>query len=67
MGLKLSVALPMVNRRMICFITFKVISKVKFYHSDDDDKNDYAATDGDDDVTRVSIIPRLLFFEKQPS
>ena len=61
------VALEMVNKHMkfhkICFNTYKVIVKVKVCHNDDD--NDYAAANADD--TRVMTIPRLFFFEKQPS
>ena len=60
----------MVNKHMkfhkICFNTYKVIAKVKVCHNDDnddDDDNDYAAADD----TGVMTIPRLFFFEKQPS
>ena len=64
------VALVMVNKHMkflkICFNTYKVKAKVKVYHDDNDDDNDYAAANDDDD-TRVMTIPRLSFFEKQPS
>ena len=59
------VALVMVNKHVrfykICFNTYKVIAKVKVCHDDDDDNDD------DDDDTRVMTIPRLFFFEKQPS
>ena len=60
------VALVMVNKQLkvhtICFNTYKVIAKVKVCHDDDDD--DYAAANDD---TRVMTIPRLFFYEKQPS
>ena len=62
-----SVALEMVNKHMkfhkICFNTYKVTDKVKVCHNDDDDDN-YAAANAD---TGVMTIPRLFFFEKQPS
>ena len=62
------VALVMWNEYMkfhkICFNTLKVIAKVKVCHNDDND-NDYAAANADD--TGVMTIPRLFFFEKQPS
>jgi len=53
----------------ICFNTYKVSAKVKVCHdyaadNDDDDDNDYAA---DNYGTRVMTMPRLFFFEKQPS
>ena len=58
------VALVMVNKHVkfdkICFNTYRRIGKVKVCHDDD---KDYAA----DDDTRVMTIPRLFFFEKQPS
>ena len=38
----------------------EVIAKVKVCHDDDN-------ADDDNDDTRVMTIPRLLFFEKQPS
>ena len=67
MALNQIVALLMVNKHMkfneICFNTYKVIAKVKVCHDDDD--NDYAAANDED--TRVMTIPRLFFFEKQPS
>jgi len=70
-----SVALVMVDKQMkfhkICFNTYKVIAKVKVCHDDDndndDDENDDYAAANDDDDTRVMTIPRLFFFEKQPS
>ena len=69
------VALVMVNKHMkfhkICFNTYKVIAKVKVCYDDDDDNdndddddNDYAAANDD---TGVMTIPRLFFFENQPS
>ena len=58
------VAPVMVNKHMkfhkICFNTYKVIVKVKDCHNDDNDNDD-------EDDTRVMTIPRLFFFEKQPS
>ena len=73
MGLRQIVALVMINKYMkfheVCFSTSKVIAKVKVCHdddeneNDDDDGNDYAAADD----TRLMTIPRLFFFEKQPS
>ena len=66
-----TVALVMVNKHVkfynICFNTYKVIAKVKVCHNNDDDNDDddYTAANGDD--TRVMTIPRLFFFEKQPS
>ena len=71
------VALVMMNKHnkfhKINLNTYKVIAKVKVCHSDDDDDdndnddddNDYATANDDD--TRVMTIPRLCFFEKQPS
>ena len=63
------VALEMVNKHMkfhkICFNTYKVIAKVKVCHNDDNG-DDYAAANTDYD-TGVMTIPRLFFFEKQPS
>ena len=66
------VAIVMVNKHMkfhkICFNTYNVIAKVKVCHDDDDNDNDddkdYAAAN---DETREMTIPRLFFFEKQPS
>ena len=65
------VALVTVNKHVmvkfdkIGFNTYKVIAKVKVFHDDNNDnENDYAAADDD---TRVMTIPRLFFFEKQPS
>ena len=70
MGIILSISIEelwaLVNKCMkfneICFSTFKVIAKVKVYHNDADKKDDY-----DYVATRVMTIPRLFFFEKQPS
>ena len=58
------VDLEMVNKHMefhkICFNTYKVIAKVKVCHNDDNT----AANAAD---TGVMTLPRLFFFEKQPS
>ena len=64
-GLGQIVALMLFNKNIqfheICFSTFKVIAKVQVCHNDkDDDENK-------DNNTRVMTIPRLFFFEKQPS
>ena len=68
MGLGQIAALIMVNGCMksdeICFITFKVIAKVKVCHNDNDDAADYATAK---DNTRVLTIPQLFFVEKKPS
>ena len=65
MALGQIVALVIVNKHMkfqkICFNSYKVIAKVKVCHDNDD--NDYAAAN----ATGVMTIPRLFFFEKQPS
>ena len=64
------IALVMVKKHMkfhkICFNTYKVKAKVKVCHNDGDDNN-YAATNDNNNDTRVMTIPRLFFFEKQPS
>ena len=62
------VALVMVNKHIrfhkICFNTYKVIAKAKVCHDDNNNNDDYAAANDD---TRVMTIPRLFFFENQPS
>ena len=62
------VALEMVHKHIkfhkICFNTYKVIAKVKVCHNDHNEDH-YAAANADD--TEVMTIPRLFFFEKQPS